>query len=88
MSSTHILAFFRLPEWHVGSVTLFVAGGCGRKRAWLFTDSKGRWGEEGQHLRLTWRCAPHFTFETDSAEDAAAGGFCSCCALEINILTA
>lgn len=42
MSSTHVLAFFRLAEWHVGSVTLFVAGGCGRERGGLFTDSRGK----------------------------------------------
>lgn len=64
--------FSDFAEWHVGSVTLFVAGGCGRERGGLFTDSRGK-GGGGQHLRL--RCAPPFTLETDSEEDAAAGGF-------------
>lgn len=75
MSSTQNLAFFRLPVWHVGWVTLFEAGGCGRESRRLFADSRGEEGEEGQHLPLTWRCAPHSALQTDSEEDAAAGGF-------------
>lgn len=72
-------------------MTLFVAGGCGRESSGLVTDSgvvRGRGG-----------AAPAFDVEvctslrtpdrqTDSEADAAAGGFYSCCGLEINILTA